>query len=153
MSLDRDIAALASVEILSDLSNDELRLLAFGAEQMDFRAGRNLYRQGQLADCGFVVIGGMVSLSREVGVDNVELRTVGPGHILGEMALITQTSRLTTATAVQDTQTLRINRNLFRRMLEEYPGTAALLHAQLSQRLGQFLNEVGRLEHRFSKPV
>lgn len=149
MSLDRDIAALASVEILSDLSNDELRLLAFGAEQMDFRAGRTLYREGQLADCGFVVLEGVISLTRRIGPDDVELRTVGANHILGEMALITQTNRLTTATATQDTQTLRINRNLFRRMLEEYPDTAALLHAKLSLRLSQFLNDIGRMESRF----
>lgn len=150
MSLDRDIAALASVEILSDLSADELRLLAFGAEQMDFRAGRTLYREGQLADCGFVILEGAVSLSRRIGSDDVELRTVGASHILGEMALITQTNRLTTATATQDTKTLRINRNLFRRMLDEYPETAAMLHAKLSQRLGTFLQEIGRMEHRFA---
>lgn len=151
MSLDRDIATLRAIEILSDLSDDELRLLAFGAEQMDFRVGRTLYREGQLADCGFVIIGGSVSLSRRIGVDNVELRTVGAKNILGEMALITQANRLTTATAVEDTQTLRINRNLFRRMLEEYPQTASMLHAKLSERLMLFLNDIGKMEHRFSE--
>lgn len=150
MSLDRDIASLGAVEILSELSSDQLRLLAFGAEQLDFRAGRPLYREGQIADCGFVILSGEVALSRRIGADDVELRTIGQNSILGEMALITQTNRLTTAMAVQDTQTLRINRNLFRRMLDEYPETAVSLHAKLSNRLAQFLNDIGRLEHRFT---
>jgi CRP-like cAMP-binding protein len=49
-----------------------------------------------------------------------------------------------------ETQVIRVNRSLFRRMLEEYPETAAALHQQLSVRLCNLLDQIGDLEERFS---
>jgi len=149
MSLDRDISLLGSVELLAGLSGDELRLLAFGSEEMHYAKGRTIYREGHPADCGFVISSGAVDLSRRIHGEDTVLRSVGPGRILGEMALVTQTQRLTTAIAAEDTTLLRINRSLMRRMLEEYPQTAAALHARLSSRLKTFLDDIGRLETRF----
>ena len=44
--------------------------------------------------------------------------------MLGELALIADTHRLTGADAEIDTDVLRLNRKLFRRILEEYPELA-----------------------------
>lgn len=150
MSLDRDIALLGSVELLSDLTSDQLRLLAFSAEHLDLAKGAVIYREGQEADCGYVVASGAVELSRQMGDTKQILRTVEANHILGEMALISQTQRLTTATVKDEGAALQLSRALFRRMLEEYPETAAGLHAKLSLRLSEFLQDVGKLDQRFA---
>ncbi|MFZ2101855.1 MAG: cyclic nucleotide-binding protein, partial [Oricola sp.] len=48
-------------------------------------------------------------------------------------------------------QVVRINRSLFRRMLEEYPESAAVLHDRLSEQLHRLIGEIGALEDRFSE--
>ncbi|WP_163364864.1 cyclic nucleotide-binding domain-containing protein, partial [Escherichia coli] len=67
------------------------------------------------------------------------LKSVGPGAVLGEMAIIAQTKRLTSAMADTETEVIRLNRSLFRRILEEYPEIAAALHTQISEDLSEMI--------------
>ena len=152
MALDQDIRVLSAAEIFDQLTAEQLRLLAFGAERLQFRAGRHIYRQGERADCGFVIAAGSVALSRPVNGDDAVVQVAGPGKVLGQLALITETERMTNAVAEADCEVLRINRSLFRRMLAEYPETAAAIHQQLSVQLQSFLDEIARLESRFKVP-
>lgn len=151
MSLQDDIALLAQVELFSALPSEQLRLLAFGCESLQMRAGRLLFREGQPADCGYVVGSGQIRLTRSVGGDDIEVKTVGVGGLLGELALITNTERAVTAEAIETASVLRINRSLFRRVLEEHPESAAQLHARLTERLNAFLKDIGALEARFAR--
>ena len=65
MSLEDDIRILSGVTLFEDLSSEQLRLLAFGAERISLAKGRELYREGQSAECGFIIISGAVDLFRE----------------------------------------------------------------------------------------
>lgn len=149
MSLEDDIRVIASVSLFDELSNKQLRLLAFGAERIKLAPGRELYREGQNAECGYVVVAGEIDLFRDTLRGRQVIRRVGPGTLLGELALITETTRLTGAFAPEEAQVIRINRSLFRRMLEEYPETAAALHGRLAEQLQDFLNEISTLDGRF----
>ncbi|TCD15894.1 Crp/Fnr family transcriptional regulator [Oricola cellulosilytica] len=149
MSLEDDIRIISGVSLFESLSAEQLRLLAFGAERVSVAKGRDLYREGQSAEGGYVVASGAINLFRETERGRVVLSTIGPGLILGELALVTETRRLTGAVASEDSQVIRINRSLFRRMLEEYPETAAVLHGQLAERLNEMLRHIGALETRF----
>lgn len=149
MSLEDDIRVIASVSLFDELNTEQLRLLAFGAERIRLAPGRELYREGQNAECGYVVVSGELDLFRDTLRGRQVIRRVGPGTLLGELALITETTRLTGAFAPEEAQVIRINRSLFRRMLEEYPETAAALHDRLTEQLQDFLDEIGTLDSRF----
>lgn len=149
MTLDDDIRALSAAGLFEQLSAEQLRLLAFGAERLQFRAGRTLYRQGDRADCGFVIVSGAVTLSRQSDGGGKPVQTAGPGSVLGQLALITETEWMTDAQADTETEVLRISRTLFRRMLAEYPETAMAIHGQLSDELQQLLKDIERAERRF----
>ena len=150
MTLDDDIRIIASAKFFDALKPEQLRLLAFGAERLRFNAGRTIYREGDRADCGFVVASGKISLFKIIDNEQQTVKSVSTGNILGEMALLTQTNRLTGAIAESDCEVIRINRALFTRMLSEYPETAAKIHAELSARLKNFIDDIGKLERRFS---
>ena len=149
MTLDNDIAVLAGTELFAELSQDQLRLLAFGAERMRFNAGRTIYREGDKADCAYVVVRGTIPLFRDIRGETVAAGTAGPGALIGEMALITPTERDRTALAGDDVELLRINRSLFQRMLSEYPDLALDLHERLAERLRRLLAEIASLDARF----
>ena len=142
MALDDDIRILGTVGLFESFTAEQLRLLAFGAERLVLRAGRELFREGQSADCGYIIVSGNITLFQETETQRVKIRTVGPGAMLGEMALIAQTSRLTGAVAEEETEVIRISRAIFRRILEEYPDAAASLHAHISRDLLQLISEI-----------
>lgn len=135
MSLDRDIGLMRQVSFFADFSEDQLRLLAFGAETRAYRARQVMFRQGDLADSGFVLTEGQVRMTiSEDGID-VQSQVLGPGSLIGEMAMLAETRRVAMATAVEDVRAIQIRRVLFRRVLDEYPELAAKMHAHMSSRL------------------
>ncbi len=131
MSLESDIKLLGTVPMLSDFTEDKLRLLAFSAESRDFRDGQRLYSAGDRADCAHVVSSGEVALFPPGDAD-AAIEVVGRGGLLGGLALIVDGERTMTAVARGRVETILIRRPLFRRMLDEFPEIAAGLHRRLS---------------------
>ncbi|MEO1746485.1 MAG: cyclic nucleotide-binding domain-containing protein [Pseudomonadota bacterium] len=150
MSLDDDIDLIASAPVFSQLSAEQLRLLAFGAERMTFRSGRTIFRQNDAADCGYVIADGTIHLFVETEQGAKFVKEIGRPSLVGQIALITQTDRSTTAVADTDCALLRINRSLFQRMLREYPETAAAIHGYLRRELETMLADIGKLQSRFA---
>ena len=151
MTLTDDIRVLSAAKLFEQLSDEQLRLLAFGAERLRFDIGRTLYRQDERAECGYVVAQGNVALTRRNGGDETVVKSIGPGGILGQLALITETRWTTGAYAETETEVLRINRSLFRRMLSEYPDTALAIHAQLSADLKTLVDDIASVENRLKR--
>jgi CRP-like cAMP-binding protein len=150
MAVDDDIRILSGVSLFSELANEHLRLLAFGSENVSCPSGTVLYRQGDPADGAYVVVKGRVVLFRDRDGASEDLATVEAGAMLGEMALIADTRRMTHARADMPTELLRVNRKLFRRVLEEYPELAAKLHQRISHDLQDLLARITALGSRFS---
>ena len=151
MSLEDDIRILSGVALFEELSNEQLRLLAFGAERIALTEGRELFREGDKADSGYIVVSGTIDLVRDTASGRRVLKKVVPPMVLGELALITETTRMTGAVAAEGSQVIRISRSLFRRMLEEYPETAFHLHERLTDQLQELLHSIGALEARFGE--
>ncbi len=55
MAIEDDIRILETVGLFGTFTRDQLRLLAFGTERLVLREGRELYREGQSADCAYVI--------------------------------------------------------------------------------------------------
>ncbi len=85
-----------------------------------------LFYAGELADGGYVVQEGSLLLEPGTLSDGKEI-IVGPGTLVGELALLTDTERPATAIAKEPTVVIRISRSLFRKMLEGYPAAAKQL--------------------------
>ncbi|MFQ0814318.1 cyclic nucleotide-binding protein [Brucella anthropi] len=150
MALDDDIRILGTVGLFESFTPEQLRLLAFGAERLVLRAGRELFREGQSADCAYIVVSGSITLFHEDGEGRTAIRPVGPGAMIGEMALIAQSARLTGALAESETEVIRISRSIFRRILEEYPEVAAALHAHISRNLVDLIGEIEKVAPRLN---
>ncbi|KAB0540923.1 cyclic nucleotide-binding domain-containing protein [Pseudochrobactrum algeriensis] len=150
MALDDDIQFLSTIGLFEAFSAQHLRLLAFGAERMVLRTGRELFHEGQSADCAYIVVSGSITLFHEGKQGRVNLRSISTGSVLGEMALIAQTSRLTGAVADTETEVIRLSRSIFHRILEEYPELAASLYLHISNNLNEMVEQIDKLSSRFS---
>ena len=123
MSLDSDIALLQRVPLFSDLPTEQIRLLAFSAVRLELAADQVLFREGARAKSGYVVASGGIELTRRAGSRKV-VANCESGTLIGELALLIETKRPATATAMVASQVLEIDRKLILRMLSEYPQVA-----------------------------
>ncbi len=140
MTIEDDIAFFERVPTLNLLGRDALRILAIGAENRYVHSGEALFTAGEPADGAYVVQEGSFALSAGPTYD--EVFKVGPLTLLGELAMITETKRAMTATALEPSSVLRIPRSLFLKMLESFPQTAWRLREMLSKRSERSLNEM-----------
>jgi len=146
MSLEDDMVLLSRVAMLAGMERDALRLLAFAAETRQLRAGDVLFRKGEASDGGYVVAKGAIALIED------ETKTadaiIGPGGLIGELALITDTKRPATAIAREPSSVMRITRSMFRRTMEEYPELAQRLATDLRHRVTAMSADLGRVKRR-----
>ncbi len=148
MALDDHIRILSGVGLFEGFTQEQLRLLAFGAEAMHLSAGKKLYREDDDADSAYVVVRGRIKLFRENEDKPADVGMAEPGATLGEMALIADSRRLTSAEAATDTEVLRINRSMFRRILEEYPETAEALRQRIIEDLQALIRRIEKVGER-----
>ena len=150
MALKDDIALLERLSIFEGLKEDHLRLLAFGAERKRIGDGHVLFREGAQADCAFVVISGSLRLTKSgPGGENV-IGTAPAGSILTEIAMIAESERHFTATAIGDSEVMRISRTLFHRMLEEYPEVAVSTERRMRENFARLVGAAGALSSKFA---
>jgi CRP-like cAMP-binding protein len=136
MTIEDDIAFFERVPTLGLLGRDALRILAIGAESRYVHGGEKLFGAGDEADAGYVIQEGSFNLTTG-DAEEAEPMVVGPGALIGELALITETTRPATATAREPSTVLRIPRGLFLKMLDGYPSAAAKLRDILTTRSNQ----------------
>ncbi len=150
MTLKDDMALLAQIPVFNELESDHLRLLAFGAERRRLGAGEILFRQGDPADCAFVLTRGKLQLSPLLGGDKSEDKGwIGPPAMLSELAMLMAVERRMTATAVDNVEVLRITRALFHRMIEEYPLVGKTIEARLREKFSTAVGSLQDLASRF----
>lgn len=151
MALIDDIRLFAQVPLFAGLSEDKLRLMAFGAERRRIVEGQTLFREGASADCGYVVASGSFRLSSTVRDGSARHEGVAAvGTLLSELAMISVIERKFTATAVEDSEVIRINRPLFRRMLEEYPDVAVMVQGRIRANLAAMIDGASGMAGRFA---
>lgn len=139
MSTQDHARQFAQIPFLSHLEPRAIELIAFSGETRIMRRGEVLFRKGDAADAGFVVLSGRLALDPCDGRDPVEVTS---GSLVGEMALLVETERKATATVVEPSGILRIPRPLFHRVLKENPGSAVRLRAFCARRLKDFAREL-----------
>ena len=141
MTIEDDIAFFERVPTLGLLGRDALRILAIGAESRYVHGGEVLFAVGDEADAGYVIQEGSFSLSSG-HAEETEPMVVGRGALIGELALLTGTTRPATATALEPSTVLRIPRGLFLKMLDGYPSAAEKLRDIMTMRSNQSTDDI-----------
>ncbi len=132
MALDDDIATLARAPLFHLMDHEALRLLAFAGEHKALKPGDVLFRKGDKADGGFVVTKGAIAVDAEAGAEPF---VAEPGALIGQSAMFLRGPRPATATAREASVVMRVSPTLVRRVLEEYPRAAGILHQALMRDL------------------
>jgi CRP-like cAMP-binding protein len=138
MSIEDDVVLLERVPTLRLLGTTALRMLAIGSEQRNFARGDVLFNAGDEADAGFIVQRGAFRIDDGAGAEIV----VGPGALIGELALIATMRRPSSAIALEQSTVIRVARSLFQRVLESDPAAARRLRDEFANRTSQLASDI-----------
>lgn len=102
--------------------------------RVDVPAGSVLFKQGDAPTSAFLLESGSIEVTTEQGQTSRRLGLLGPGDLLGEMAVLDDSPRTATARALSDCVLMPIDRKQFAERLDSAdPVVRALLLSQISR--------------------
>ena len=96
-----------------------------------FAAGQTIFKDGEAGDCMYVVYEGAVKLM----IHSRLLEKIGPGGILGEMALIDDSPRSATAVAETAVKLVKVSEKRFDFLVQQTPKFALQIMRIMADRL------------------
>src|SRR6266849_7463687 len=118
MTIEDEIVFLRQVPTFAKLGFSTLQIVAIGSETKLLADGEILFRAGETTDAGYVVREGSLRLTTHDPRRSDQGVTFGPGALIGELALVTETVCPATAIAMEPTTVIRISRRLICKVLE-----------------------------------
>jgi len=113
------------------MSENFLGLFGDDAETVSLNAGEALFQKGDAAPTAFVVKSGELQILE----GNHVFETVGPGGLVGEMALVDGRARSATAKAIAPSQVIPVDQKRFLFMIQQTPFFAVRVMSVMSARL------------------
>ncbi len=113
------------------------RFMTF-VKKVPFTAGDRLIEQGSQSGDLYFIDSGRISVELETpGKAPVRLGVLGPGTVVGEIALYLGLKRSASVTAIASGAALKLTRDALLRMDREAPQTAAAFHGMMARQLAQ----------------
>ena len=116
---------------MAQLSAEARQELEESAEEVLLSAGETLFVAGDVADAAYSLVSGRL----EVDVDGSAVRLLGPGAVIGELALLTSGTRSATVRARRDSRLLRLRPESLLTVMERHPGAGGAVARVLADQL------------------
>ena len=136
MSLNEEVEMLRKIQLFAKVEPAKLKLLAFTSERAVFKADEILFHQGDAADSAYIIVAGEVAIDVESpGGGSTRVAKLGKDQIVGEIGILADVPRTATVTATSQTTTLKISKELFFRMVSDFPTMAVEVMRVLAHRM------------------
>ena len=129
---------LQNVDVFDKVPTEQLAYLAAIAEEIDYKANTDIYRENDASDALYLVLDGRVRLHR----DGREIAVAAEKEAFGTWALFDDEPRLSAATAQVDTRVLCIDREDFIELLADH---VEITQGVLKTMVGRLRGLVGRV--------
>ena len=115
---------LKAIPLFHDFTDPELAQFLDLADPTAYNPGEIIVRQGESGNCMFYVAEGTCRVVARKGEEPVELAILGPGEIVGELAMFDHQPRCADVLAAEPAILLKINEGVLRALAGVYPGAA-----------------------------
>ena len=136
------VTLLKEKDLFSRVPDDDLRKLIQAGEEISYAAGERIIRQDDLNESLYVIVNGRVEIDIE---DVTTITSRGPGHVIGEMSMISEAPRSANCDALTDVTVIQISHTVFRRYMETMPGLAVGLLYETVRHLDDTVDELYRM--------
>ena len=136
MSIEQEVEILRRIPLFANIEPAKLKLMCFASERITYKSGQSLCEQGDIGDAAYIIIEGSadVIVTREAPL---VVAQVGKDDIVGEIAILVDIPRTATVTATNELTALKITKDLFFRMVTDFPEMGVEIMRVLAQRLEQ----------------
>jgi CRP-like cAMP-binding protein len=148
MSINEEVEALRRIPLFSNLEPSKLKLLAFTSERLTYAKGQTVFRQGDMGDACYIVLDGQADVLIGAADGQRKVATIGKHSILGEIAVLCDVPRTATVVASEKLVALKISKDLFLRMVKEFPQMAVEIMRELARRLDRTNQQLAALSNR-----
>ena len=110
---------LRGLPYFSDLPEELLRAVCDLSRQIDVEAGQVIIEEGSTSEEMYVLVEGELVVTKHQESRDVELARVGPGEVVGELALLDKRPRIASVSAAIPSRLVRIPAEAFEALLED----------------------------------
>ncbi len=128
------IARAIQSRFAPEASYEQISDIVESAKITRYRAGDMVFTEGEIGDCLHLVRVGSLTISRNIGGKEVILSYVPAGNYVGEMAMLGENKRSASARAAIATETIRLDGDAFKRLVQRNPVLRLRLQAEYSKR-------------------
>lgn len=142
MSIDQEVEILRRIPIFSQIDAAKLKLMAFASERLTYKAGQMLFKQGEMGDAAYIVLGGTADILIDTADGPLRVAQLAENEIIGEIAILCDIPRTASVEAATELIALKITKELFFRMIMDFPEMGVEVMRVLAHRLEQTTNQL-----------
>ena len=135
VSLNEEVELLRNIPLFSKLEPAKLKLLAFTSERLRYDPEQSLFHQGDMGDAAYLIVEGEADVLVEGSSGEIVVATLSRNDFVGEIAILCDVPRTATVRAKTELVALRISKDLFFRLIAEFPQMSVEIMRELAQRL------------------
>jgi len=151
VSLREEVETLRQIPLFAKVDPSKIKLLAFTSERVTFQPGELLCKQGEMGDAAYVIINGQADVLIDTPNGPIRVATFKKNDVVGEIAILINVPRTATIKAASELTTLRITKDLFLRMISEFPEMSVEMMRVLAERLVRTTEELQRVQESLQK--
>ena len=137
MSLDQEVEVLRQIPLFANIDTAKLKLLCFASERLTFKKGQALFKQGDVGDSAYIIVDGQADVVKDSPAGPISVAVLARNDIVGEIAILCDVPRTAAVEAKTELVTLKITKDLFLRMLMDFPEMGLEIMRVLAHRLEQ----------------
>lgn len=149
MALEQNIELLGQVPIFSGLTQEQLAAIAGKGKKTYFAEGAVILSAGEKGDAAFLILTGAATTVPEKE-SGLEPETLEAGTLLGEMAMLVESTHNLTVKAKVRVRALAFERSQLLEVMEADPSIAHHLSEKLVDRLIVLANDLRQVDARFA---
>lgn len=135
------IAILSTIDPFTGLDNESLQWIASRLKKVSYEKDQIIFREGDVGNEMYIILQGEVSVLKDLGWGQRELRRRKSGEIFGEMALILNEKRTATIQSVEHTECFVLVRDNLNYILDKNAKITRCLLKILTNRLKQSIEQ------------
>jgi CRP-like cAMP-binding protein len=135
MNLNEEVEILKGVPIFSKIELARLKLIAFTGERVTYNVGQEVCHQGEPGDAMYVILGGVADVLIDTPAGQLRVAQLKKNGFFGETAILCEAPRNATIKASETLLTLKINKDMFYRLVSEFPAMAIEMMRELALRV------------------
>lgn len=146
MQLTETVAVLRGIPLFASFDPSKLKLLAFSSTYLTLDPDEVLFYEGEPADSVYLIDEGEANIYTGSGEQEVKVAKIGKHGLVGEMAIFRDAPRSATIRAAGRLNVLKIDGEVFLRVVTEHPDAALTVMRILSDKLAATTDDYEQLK-------